>query len=392
MGTLINFVYQQLFRFFMAFVERDLIPDFVVRRGIRLMLSLRIASEQKGGEQGMQERLQRFVEELKTMPVAIQTQAANEQHYEVPTDYFLLVLGKHKKYSSCLWPDSSLTLDEAEAAMLELCCRRAQLADGQDILELGCGWGSMCLYAAAKYPGSQVTAVSNSKTQKKFIDEQCKQRGIKNLMVITEDVVKFKPTKKWDRVVSIEMFEHMKNYQELLRRVSTWLRRDGKLFVHIFCHKRFAYHFTELNVDDWMARYFFSGGTMPSKDLLLYFQDHMSLERHWFLNGQNYSRTLEIWLKRQDRHRKQILPIMEKTYGKSNGLKWFVRWRLFYLACSELFNYNHGNEWGVCHYVFTVKGDADKNGTDSHGNAAATGNMATANGMPIADLTAGVTS
>ncbi|CAL8464900.1 g4435 [Coccomyxa elongata] len=336
----------------MLAVERDLVPDFIIRRGIRYLLSQRVQEAREGGVEEQERRKQTFVRELKGLPIAVQTSKANEQHYEVPSDYFLLVLGQHLKYSSCLYPSSSTTLDEAEEAMLGLCCERAQLLDGQAILELGCGWGSMCLYMAAKFPKSNVTAVSNSTTQKALIDERAKERGISNLTVITEDVVKFDTKQKFDRVVSIEMFEHMKNYQALLKNIAGWLKPEGLLFVHIFTHKTLAYHFEVKGEDDWMAKYFFTGGTMPSADLLHHFQDDLALQQQWAINGTHYSRTLEDWLKRQDKQRAAIMPIMEKTYGKDQGLRWWVYWRLFYLACSELFNYNGGEEWFVSHYLF----------------------------------------
>ncbi|CAL5229419.1 g12740 [Coccomyxa viridis] len=336
----------------MALVERDVVPDWLIRRGIRYLLSQRVADARKGGPEEQQKRKQAFVDELKSLPIAVQTSVANEQHYEVPTEYFLLVLGKHLKYSSCLYPAANTTLDEAEEAMLDLSCQRAQLTDGQSVLELGCGWGSMSLYMASRYPKSKITAVSNSKTQKELIDSRAKQRGLTNLEVITADVVHFDTKQRFDRVVSIEMFEHMKNYQALLRNIASWLKPEGLVFVHIFTHKSLAYHFEVKGEDDWMSKYFFSGGTMPSADLLHHFQDDVSLQQQWAINGKHYSRTLEDWLQRQDRQRAEVLPIMKETYGDGQGLKWMVYWRLFYLACSELFNYNGGDEWFVSHYLF----------------------------------------
>lgn len=303
-------------------------------------------------------KLQEFVEELKGMPVAVQTEAANEQHYEVPTDYFTKVLGQYRKYSCCLYTKDSMTLEEAEVEMLELCCERARLVDGQDVLELGCGWGSLSLYMASKYPKSRITAVSNSRTQKVYIDEQAKERRLTNLHVITADVVYFSPPKgmTFDRVMSVEMFEHMKNYGELMKRISSWLKPEGHLFVHIFVHRLgLPYHYLVESEEDWMTKYFFSGGTMPSSDLLLHFQDDVSIQQQWYINGIHYSKTLEDWLVRHDAEKKSILPLFEETYGKGNALKWFVYWRLFYLACSELFAYEKGERWGVCHYLFKKK-------------------------------------
>lgn len=297
-----------------------------------------------------------FVEELKSLPIAIETDAANEQHYEVPTEYFNYVLGPHRKYSCCLYSRSNTTLEEAEELMLELCCKRAQLEDGQNILELGCGWGSLCLYMAQAYPNSNITAVSNSKTQREYIMSQAKARGLGNLTVITANVVHFTPPESaggYDRVVSIEMFEHMKNYEELMRRISSWLRPNGKLFVHIFVHRLgLPYHYEVHGEDDWMTKYFFAGGTMPSMDLLLRFQSDLICTHTWYLNGENYSKTLEAWLSKHDAAKREILPLFKETYGEDQALKWFVYWRLFYLACSELFAYEKGERWGVGHYLF----------------------------------------
>mmetsp|Transcript_33271 Transcript_33271/g.94252 ORF Transcript_33271/g.94252 Transcript_33271/m.94252 type:complete len:321 (+) Transcript_33271:83-1045(+) len=310
MSSIMGWIYDESFKVVMALIERDIVPDFIIRRGIRYLLSTRLTQESKDGEQA-QKYIMDFVKELKSMPVAIETDAANEQHYEVPTEYFLLCLGKHLKYSSCLYPEGNETLGEAEEAMLSLYCERAQLQDGQDVLELGCGWGSLCLYVAAKYPKSRVTAVSNSKTQRDFINHRAEERGIKNLTILTDNMVTFHAPATYDRVISVEMFEHMKNYQVLMGRISGWLRPGGMLFVHIFVHRRFPYHFEVQREDDWMAKYFFSGGTMPSLDLLLYFQDNLAIQDQWYINGQHYSKTLEAWLLKQDQNRKTIMPIFD---------------------------------------------------------------------------------
>lgn len=347
LGPLVDIV----FRAVMWFVELDVVPDFFLRRCIRLLLKIRLLSMRGTVEQQL-ERKMAFVQELKCLPVAVQTAAANEQHYEVPTEYFVLVLGRHLKYSCCLFNSARQGLNEAEHNMLALYCARARLQDGQAILELGCGWGSLTLFMAQAYPRSSITAVSNSSTQREFIMRRARDLDLTNVQVLTADMVEFQAPGTYDRIVSIEMFEHMKNYAELMRRISTWLRPGGALFVHIFCHKSTAYHFEVQDETDWMARYFFSGGTMPSLDLLLYFQQHLSLQQQWYVNGTHYSRTLEAWLRNHDKFRKAIMPIFAKVYGPSDSLKWFVYWRLFYLACSELFNYNEGEEWGVGHYLF----------------------------------------
>eukprot|EP00873_Tetraselmis_striata_P044143 jgi/Tetstr1/464407/TSEL_009200.t1 len=344
-------LYDAAFRAVMALIERNLLPDFFLRRGIRYLLGTRLAQESGDGEAATA-HINDFVRELRGMPLAIETDAANEQHYEVPTEYFLLCLGPHLKYSSCLYPKGDESLGEAEEAMLNLYCERAQLADGQDVLELGCGWGSLCLFVAGKYPGSRVTAVSNSATQRAFITARAEERGIRNLTVLTHNMLTFDAPGQYDRVLSVEMFEHMKNYGVLMGRIAGWLRPGGLLFVHIFVHRRFPYHFEVQSEDDWMAKYFFSGGTMPHLDLLLHFQEHLAIDQHWYINGKHYSKTLEAWLRKQDAARADIMPIFKETYGPEQSLKWWVYWRLFYLSCSELFNYSGGNEWGVGHYVF----------------------------------------
>lgn len=359
----LQMVYDWVFGHLMRVVELDVVPDFVLRRGIRLLLAKR-KTELAGPVEEQTQRKLAFVAELKNLPVAVQTAAANEQHYEVPTEYFLLCLGRRLKYSSCLYNDPSDDLNTAEQNMLALYCLRAELKDGQDILELGCGWGSLCLFVAKAYSKSRVTAVSNSRTQRELIMARAKQQNITNLQVLTADMVDFSAPDTYDRILSIEMFEHMKNYRTLMARCATWLRPEGKMFVHIFVHRSMPYHFEVKGEDDWMAKYFFSGGTMPSLDLLLYFQEHLAIERQWYVNGTHYSRTLETWLRNQDSHRGEIMPIFRDTYGVDQALKWFVYWRLFYLACSELFHYNGGEEWGVGHYLF-VKPAAPQQGSEA---------------------------
>ncbi|GFR50780.1 hypothetical protein Agub_g13045 [Astrephomene gubernaculifera] len=346
--------YNGLVKLFVNATESGMVPDFVLRFGIRYLLSVRVAEVPKDLETRLRRTIE-FVEELKGMPIAVNTCEANEQHYEIPTPYYLLCLGNHLKYSSCLYLSPRDTLAQAEFNMLDMYCQRAQLAPGQRVLELGCGWGSFSLFAAARYPASSFTAVSNSATQKAFIDEEACKRGITNLTVITANMVDFEaPGEPYDRVVSIEMFEHMKNYQKLLKKVSGWMRPGGKLFVHIFVHRTTPYHFEVQSEEDWMSKYFFTGGTMPSLDLLLYFQDDLTIRNQWYVNGRHYSRTLEDWLVRHDRNRREVLSILAGAYRGSadSASVWFHRWRIFYLACSELFRYNGGEEWGVAHYLF----------------------------------------
>lgn len=335
-----------------SLLEKNLLPDCLIRVGIRRLLRQRLKEEDMGNPERQQQRLMSFIDELKQSPIALHTREANEQHYEVPTRFYQLVLGKHLKYSSGYWRDGVTQIDRSEEDMLQLTCERAELQDGQRILELGCGWGSLSLYMAKTFPHSSITAVSNSRTQKLFIDEQAIQRGIKNLNVITADMNDFNIQEKFDRVVSVEMFEHMRNYHKLLEKIASFLKPNGRLFVHIFTHRTFAYPFEIRNDSDWMAKYFFTGGIMPSDHLLLYFTDHFMIRHHWRVSGSHYAKTSEAWLKNMDQHKKEILSLFSGTYGKHRALKWWVYWRVFFMACAELWCYKNGNEWFVSHYLF----------------------------------------
>ena len=336
-------------------LEKDLLPDWLIRIGIRRLLAQRLRDERAGGNPP--ERIQRYADDLRTRPIAEETQAANEEHYEVPTAFFQYCLGRRLKYSGCLYPTGRETLDQAEEAMLALYVERAQIHDGLEILELGCGWGSFCLYLAERFPRCRVTTVSNSATQKAHIDEQCRVRGLTNLTVITCDMNRFDTDpNRYDRVVSVEMFEHMKNYERLLGSIARWLKPGGLLFVHIFTHSELAYHFVARDQTDWMARYFFTGGQMPSHNLLGHFQRDLRLEADWKVDGTHYQRTAEHWLQAMDSHKAQILPIFAQTYGKDQVTRWWAYWRVFYMSCAELWGYNGGSEWIVSHYRFRKPG------------------------------------
>jgi cyclopropane-fatty-acyl-phospholipid synthase len=329
--------------------ERGLIPDALTRLGIRRLCSQRLREEHDGDLDNADRRFRALLAQLRESPIAIETAAANEQHYEVPTRFFQRCLGKRLKYSACYYATGRESLDEAEELMLALYGRRAELADGQRILELGCGWGSLTLWI----PNARITGVSNSRTQREHILEQARLRGLSNVEIITTDVNRLDlPAREFDRCVSIEMFEHMRNYQTLLGNISGWLKPGGKLFVHIFCHRSLMYPFETAGDDNWMGRYFFTGGLMPSADTLLHFQQQLRIEERWMLSGEHYQRTANHWLENQDRHANELHAVLAEAYGEKDARRWAQRWRMFWMACAELFGYAEGSEWGVAHYRF----------------------------------------
>ena len=332
--------------------EKGLLPDSLIRLGIKRLCSQRLLQATSFSDADMEKEHAAWIDVLKKSPIALVPEKANEQHYEVPPRLFELVLGKNLKYSSGFWPEGVSSLDQSESAMLELTAERAGLFDGQDILELGCGWGSLTLYMAAHFPKSKITAVSNSNDQRQFIEERCRQLKLENISVITADMNDFNAEGLFDRVVSIEMFEHMRNYEKLLGRVNTWLKKEGKLFVHIFSHQKVAYPFEDKDDADWMAREFFSGGQMPSHRLLMSFPEQMKIEKDWRVSGTHYEKTSLAWLQKMDKNKAEVIELLKKTYGEEDASLWFQRWRIFFMSCEVLFGYNHGSEWGVSHYLF----------------------------------------
>jgi cyclopropane-fatty-acyl-phospholipid synthase len=335
----------------LGMAERGLVPDSVLRLGIRQLCGERLRAERRGGPEAQAARFQQRLGHLRAAEVALHTDTANEQHYELPPEFFAHCLGPRLKYSSAYYATGKESLAEAEAAMLALYGQRADLADGQDILELGCGWGSLTLWMAQRYPNARICAVSNSNLQREHIERRCRERGLRNITILTRDVKRLElPAGAFDRCVSIEMFEHMRNYDTLLARIACWLRPQGLLFVHIFAHRSFMYPFETDGGDNWMGRHFFTGGLMPATDTLLWFQRDLQVENHWLLDGTHYQRTANHWLQNQDHRKAQVMAVLRRFYGEAQAALWFQRWRMFWMACAETFGYDRGQEWLVAHY------------------------------------------
>lgn len=335
-------------------LEKNILPDAVIRPAIRARLRSTIKREQKPSHQMEEDQKTKLVDELKASPIAINTIDANDQHYEVPAEFYKIVLGPWLKYSCGFWDDNITTLQGSEEKMLELTIERADIQNGNTVLDLGCGWGSFSLYAAQKFPDKSFTAVSNSNSQRTFIESKAENLGIKNLQVITSDINDFNPDQHFDRIVSVEMFEHVRNYDRLFKNIHTWLNPGGKLFVHIFNHKKYAYKFEADRKSNWMAQHFFTGGMMPSDDLLFRFSDGFERAGHWNVCGTHYSKTLEAWLAKMDKNKVQVMELFMDTYG-DEAKKFWVYWRIFFMACSETFRMKNGNEWQVSHYLFNKK-------------------------------------
>ncbi len=333
-------------------MERGWLPDPVVRRGIRHLLRQRLAELHIDDSEARATAERRFIARMDGSPLAPLPEKANEQHYEVPVEFFALVLGRHRKYSSCYWRPGVSDLDEAEADALALTVEHAGIDDGMRILELGCGWGSLTLWVAERFPASHVTALSNSRLQKQYIDGEAARRGLGNVEVLTADMNAFHIDRQFDRVVSVEMFEHMRNYRALFERIAGWLRPEGRFFMHIFCHRSTPYEFVDAGASDWMSRHFFSGGMMPSDTLPLNFQDRLKLVDRWRWDGTHYERTANAWLGNLDRHRHRVEHVLAQTYGHEHVQRWRSRWRIFFMACAELFGYDAGQQWWVSHYLF----------------------------------------
>lgn len=342
----------------MSLLERNTLPDALTRAGIRQLLAQRLADEASPTVEAAADRHAAMVASLRQLPVAIETAAANEQHYELPPAFFRAVLGPRLKYSSCLFPGGGAgggSLADAEVAMLETYVERARLVDGMRVADIGCGWGSLCLFIAERYPACVITAVSNSHSQREHIEGVAKARGYTNLTVVTADVATWAgPPDPVDRLFSIEMLEHMKNYGALFAKFGAWTAPDAVAFIHIFVHRSYAYHFETEGAANWMGRHFFSGGTMPSAALLHYFAAHggWGCDRYWAVSGRHYAATAEAWLANMDAAKAAVAEQMAATYGAEGAVKWTAYWRTFFLAVAELFAYNGGDEWHVGHYRF----------------------------------------
>ena len=335
--------------------ERRVLPDPVVRFGMRRLMRRRLRDERLVDRRLDGSTAESFAAAMRSAPVAVATDDANRQHYELPAEFFAAVLGPYLKYSSGWWDTECRTLAEAEQRMLALTCERAGIDNGMEVLDMGCGWGSLSLWITRHYPDCRVLAVSNSRTQAEFIRRRSADEGIDRIDVVTADMNDFDTDRRFDRVVSVEMFEHMRSWPRLFQRIASWLEPDGAFFQHVFCHRRSPYLYEDRGAGDWMARHFFTGGIMPSFDLPRRFNEHLEVIEQWRVNGIHYSRTLEAWLEAMDAARVRLMPVFRTTYG-DDAERWFARWRMFFMACSELFRFNGGDEWFVAHTLMRPRG------------------------------------
>lgn len=332
------------------------LPDAVIRGGIRRLLRARLDAVRRRDCEAMATDTRAFIEAMGRAPVAPMPARANEQHYEVPAAFFAEVLGPRRKYSSAYFPSGTESLAQAEESALDATCRRAGVEDGMRVLELGSGWGSLTLWMAERFPHARITGVSNSVSQRRYVAREAQRRGLRNVRLVTADMNEFDAGERFDRVVSVEMFEHMRNYRVLFERIRGWLAPRGRFFMHIFCHRAAPYEFTDAGEGDWMSRHFFSGGMMPSEGLPLRFQSHLEHVDLWRWSGLHYERTANLWLANLDRSREAVMPILADVYGADAASLWWMRWRTFFMACAELFGYRRGQEWWVAHHLFERRG------------------------------------
>ena len=334
---------------FNPLLARGLIPDWILRRGVRGQGKERLNMMNKVDST---KEYSKFINEASTGSIAVNTDDANNQHYEVDSEFFKYCLGKNLKYSCCFWDDNTLDLDTAEDNMLEIYSERAEITDGMNILDIGCGWGSLSLFLAQKYPKSEITGVSNSSSQKIFIDSVASKRNISNLKIITRDINDFRTQEKYDRILSIEMFEHTKNTKKLMNLINDWLNPNGLFFMHVFAHKENPYYFDRDQNNAWMAKYFFTGGMMPNHNLFKDLKSNLEYQKSWMLSGDHYEKTSNAWLNNMDQNKRKILSLFERSNSSTIAKRKFHFWRLFYIACAEIFGYEDGNEWVVSHHLF----------------------------------------